>query len=66
MMYCQIGQSAQVHGGGDGGGGGGGGVGGVGGGGGGGVKSFSCQTQLRLCQVEFWLCWGFDNLRFVY
>ena len=31
-------------------------VGGVGGGGGG-VKSFSCQTQLRLCQVELWLGW---------
>ena len=24
-------------------------------GGGGGVKSFSCQTQLRLCYVELWL-----------
>ena len=30
-------------------------------GGGGGVKSFSCQTQLRLCKVELWLGWGFDN-----
>ena len=29
---------------------------------GGGVKSFSCQTQLRLCSVELWLGWGFDNI----
>ena len=33
----------------------------MGGGGGGGVKSFSCQTQLRLCLVELWLGWGFDK-----
>ena len=32
-----------------------------GGGGGGGVKSFSCQTQLRLCYVKLWLGWDFDN-----
>ena len=31
-------------------------------GGGGGVKSFSCQTQLRLCYVELMLSWGFDNI----
>ena len=31
-------------------------------GGGGGAKSFSSQTQLRLCQVELWLGWGFDNI----
>ena len=29
--------------------------------GGGGVKSFSCETQLRLCYVELRLSWGFDN-----
>ena len=28
---------------------------------GGGLKSFSCQTQLRLCYVEFWMGLGFDN-----
>ena len=31
-------------------------------GGGGSVKSFSCQTQLRLCYVKLWLGWGFDNI----
>ena len=27
----------------------------------GGVKSFSCQTKLRLCYVELWLSGCFDN-----
>ena len=30
---------------------------------GGGVKSFSCQTQLRLNFVGLGLGWGFDNIR---
>ena len=29
--------------------------------GGGGVKSYSCQTPLRLSYVELWLGRGFDN-----
>ena len=28
----------------------------------GGVKSFLCQTQPSLLQVELWSGWGFDNI----